>query len=76
VADFGAGQTIMIDTGESLETAVIGTVGMAGATTVGATVIPVASGAGFTAGQTIWQLDLSGRLQNGRPERSPVMPCF
>ena len=59
VADFGAGQTIMIDTGASLETAVIATVGTAGATTVGAatsvgaTVIPVASGFGFTAGQTI-----------------------
>jgi hypothetical protein len=59
VADFGAGQTIMIDTGASLETAVIATVGTAGATTVGAattagaTVIPVVSGAGFSAGQTI-----------------------
>jgi hypothetical protein len=59
VADFGAGQTIMIDTAASRETAVIATVGTAGATTVsaatnvGATVIPVASGIGFTAGQTI-----------------------
>ena len=59
VADFAAGQTIMIDTGANLETAVIATVGTAGATTVGAatnvgaTVIPVASGLGFTAGQTI-----------------------
>jgi hypothetical protein len=59
VADFAAGQTITIDVGASLETAVIATVGTAGATTagaatdVGATVIPVASGAGFTAGQTI-----------------------
>jgi non-reducing end alpha-L-arabinofuranosidase len=59
VADFAAGQTIMIDTGASLETAVIATVGTAGATTVGAatnvgaTVIPVASGAGFSVGQTI-----------------------
>jgi hypothetical protein len=59
VADFAAGQTIMIDTGASLETAVIATVGTAGATTVGAatsvgaTVIPVASGFGFIAGQTI-----------------------
>jgi non-reducing end alpha-L-arabinofuranosidase len=54
VADFGAGQTIMIDAGSSLETAVIATVGTAGATTVGvatvagATVIPVTSGMGFT----------------------------
>jgi hypothetical protein len=59
VADFAAGQTIMIDTGANLQTAVIATVGTAGATTVGAatnvgaTVIPVASGPGFTAGQTI-----------------------
>jgi hypothetical protein len=59
VADFVAGQTILIDTGADLETAVIATVGTAGATTVGpatnvgATVIPVASGAGFSAGQTI-----------------------
>jgi hypothetical protein len=59
VADFAVGQTIMIDAGASLETAVIATVGTAGATTVGsattagATVIPVAAGAGFTAGQTI-----------------------
>ena len=49
VADFAAGQTITIDTGANLETAVIATVGTAGATTVGAatnvgaTVIPVAS---------------------------------
>jgi hypothetical protein len=59
VADFGAGQTIMIDTGASAETAVIATVGTAGATTVsagiavGVTVIPVASGFGFSVGQTI-----------------------
>ena len=59
VADFAAGQTIMIDAGENLETAVIATVGTAGATTVGAdtavgaTVIPVAVGAGFSVGQTI-----------------------
>src|SRR5581483_2319230 len=59
VADFVAGQTIMIGTGANLETAVIATVGTAGATTVraatdvGATVIPVASPIGFSAGQTI-----------------------
>jgi hypothetical protein len=59
VAEFGAGQTIMVDTGASLETAVIATVGTPGATTAGAatdagaTVIPVASGAGLTSGQTI-----------------------
>jgi non-reducing end alpha-L-arabinofuranosidase len=59
VADFGAGQTITIDTGGNFDTAVIATVGTAGATTVGAatdvgaTVITVASAAGFSAGQTI-----------------------
>jgi hypothetical protein len=59
VADFAAGQTIMIDTGARLETAIIATVGASGATTVGAatevgaTVIPVTSAIGFTAGQTI-----------------------
>ena len=59
VTDFAAGQTIMIDTGASLETAVIATVGTAGATTagaatsVGATVISVANPTGFSVGQTI-----------------------
>jgi hypothetical protein len=59
VADFAAGQTITIDTGANRETAVIATVGTAGATTVGAatsagaSVISVASAAGFTAGQTV-----------------------
>ena len=59
VEDFAAGQTIMLDAGANLETAVIATVGTAGATTtgaatdVGATAIPVAGGAGFSPGQTI-----------------------
>ncbi len=59
VAGFGVGQTITIDTGANLETAVIATVGTAGATTVGtatdvgATVIPVASMTGIRVGQTI-----------------------
>jgi len=59
VADLGAGQTILIDTGADFETAVIAKVGTAGATTVGAatgvgaTVIPVANVIGFSAGQTI-----------------------
>jgi non-reducing end alpha-L-arabinofuranosidase len=59
MADFAAGQTIMIDTGASLETATIATVGTAGATTTtavtaaGAAVIPVGSAAGFSAGQNI-----------------------
>jgi len=59
VAGFAAGQTITIDSGASLESAVIATVGTAGAATVGAatnvgaTVIPLANGAGFTPGQAI-----------------------
>ena len=59
VADFSAGQTIMLDTGANLESAVIAAVGTAGATTVGTaagageTVVPVASVIGFSAGQTI-----------------------
>jgi hypothetical protein len=59
VADFVAGQKIIIDTGANSETAVIKTVGTAGGTTVGtateadATVIPVTDVAGFSAGQTI-----------------------
>jgi hypothetical protein len=59
VADFAAGQTIIIDTDANRETAVIATIGTAGATTVGtatdvgATVIPVANTMGFSAGQTI-----------------------
>ncbi len=59
VAGFDAGQTIMIDSGANMETAVIATVGTGGASTVGtatavgATVIPVASAFGFTAGQSI-----------------------
>jgi len=59
VTDFSAGQTIKIDTGENLETAVIETIGTAGAssfrsaTPVGATVIPVTSAFGFRTDQTI-----------------------
>jgi len=59
VADFTAGETIIIDAGVNRETAVIATVGTAGATTVrtntdaGVTVIPVASAFGFSPGQTI-----------------------
>jgi hypothetical protein len=59
VTDFAAGQTITIDSGANLETAVIATVGTAGATTagaatdVGATSIPVAGAIGFSAGQSI-----------------------
>ena len=62
VAGFQIGQTIMIDPGANLETAIIATIGTAGATAVGAptavgaTDIPVASPAsafGFSPGQTI-----------------------
>ena len=59
VSDFGAGQTIIIDTGANRETAVIARVGTAGGTTVstateaGANVITVADVTGFNPGQTI-----------------------
>ena len=59
VEGFDAGQKVTIDTGANLETAVIATVGTAGATavgsptSVGATIIPVASVIGFRDGQTI-----------------------
>ncbi len=59
VIGFSAGQTVRIDSGAGLETAVIATVGTAGGTTVsaptpvGATVIPVDSTVGFSPGQTI-----------------------
>jgi hypothetical protein len=59
VEGFGVGRTILIDTGASKETAVIATVGTAGATTQGAatsageTAIPVADVIGFNEGQTI-----------------------
>jgi len=59
VEGFAAGEKVTIDTGADLETAVIATVGTAGATTldapteVGATVIPVAGAIGFRDGQTI-----------------------
>jgi hypothetical protein len=59
VANFAAGQTIMIDTGANLETAVITSVGSPGTTTAsaatqaGATTIPVASAAGFAGSQMI-----------------------
>jgi hypothetical protein len=68
VADFAAGQTVIIDTGADAETAVIATVGTPGATTVGAdatagaTTITVASAAGFSAGQTI-TIDSGGSVE-------------
>jgi hypothetical protein len=72
VADFAKGQTILIDTGASLETAVIAAVGTAGATTlgtavnVGANVIPVASAMGFTTDQTI-------NVDNGANQETAVV---
>jgi hypothetical protein len=59
VQDFAAGQTILIDSGANRQTAVIATVGTAGATTVetatnaGASTIAVANAMGFSDGQTI-----------------------
>jgi hypothetical protein len=59
VEGFRPGQTILIDSGANLETAVISTVGTAGGTTlttstqVGATVLPTANVTGFSKGQTI-----------------------
>ena len=59
VEGFDAGQTIMIDSGANLETAVIATVGTPGASTldtatsIGATTIPVANAFGFRPGETI-----------------------
>jgi len=59
VTDLSAGQEVLVDIGEDMETAVIATVGTPGATTVraastaGATVISVASVFGFSPGQTI-----------------------
>ena len=70
VADFAAGQTITIDAGANLETAVIAAVGTAGATTAataiaeGATVIQVAGAAGFVAGQAI-TIDTGANAGNG-----------
>jgi hypothetical protein len=59
VADFAAGQTVTVDSGANAETAVIATVGTAGAsavgtaTSAGATLIPLAAPSGFVAGETI-----------------------
>jgi hypothetical protein len=56
---FRPGETILIDSGANLETAVISTVGTAGATTLraatrmGASVLPTADVTGFVKGQTI-----------------------
>ncbi len=68
VADFAAGQTILIDSGGNMQTAVIAAVGTAGATTTsaatdaGATVLNVANAVGFSAGQTI-TIDSGGKSE-------------
>jgi len=72
VAGFAPAQTVTIDIGASLETAVIATVGAAGATTLGsaidrgATVIPVAGVIGFSAGETI-------TIDSGAPQETAVI---
>ena len=59
VAGFGNGQRIFIGSGTNIESAVIGTIGTPGATTIGTViaegrnVIPVATVAGFNPGQAI-----------------------
>ncbi|HEY1802021.1 MAG TPA: arabinofuranosidase catalytic domain-containing protein [Terriglobales bacterium] len=59
VEGFEPGEKVMIDTGATVENAIIATVGTAGgtnldaATEAGATVVPVASAIGFREGQTI-----------------------
>ncbi len=59
VADFVAGQSVMIDSGASMESVIIVSVGTAGATRTsaaveaGVSVIPIAAAGGFAPGQTI-----------------------
>ena len=59
VAEFEAGQTILVDTGANQETAVVTEVGTGGAasfssdTSAGATTIPVANAGGFAPGEKI-----------------------
>lgn len=59
VADFAAGQSLIIDSGANREAAVIEMVGTPGASTVssntvaGATTIPVVNAMGFSVGQTV-----------------------
>ena len=59
VADFAAGQSVMIGSGADMERGMIATVGNAGASHVGtavdagATIIPIASAGGFAPGQSI-----------------------
>jgi hypothetical protein len=59
VEAFRPGQTILVDSGSNLETAVISTVGTAGATTLrlstdtGGTILPTTNVAGLSKGQPI-----------------------
>ena len=59
VAEFEAGQTILVDTGTNQETGVVAEVGTGGAasfssdTSAGATTIPVANAGGFASGEKI-----------------------
>jgi len=59
VSDFVSGQTVTIDSGGNAETAIIASVGTAGATTAtaatntGVSMIPVAGAIGFTRGETV-----------------------
>lgn len=68
IAGFSNGQKIIIGSGTNSETAVIGTIGTSGATTVGIAtdagmkVIPVATVAGFNPGQTI-TIDQGGNTE-------------
>ncbi len=72
VANFAAGQTVMVGLGADMETAVIATVGTPGVATTsaaldaGATVVPVTSAMGFSAGQTI-------TVGSGREQESAVI---
>ncbi|NJD10581.1 MAG: alpha-N-arabinofuranosidase [Gemmatimonadetes bacterium] len=90
VAGFAAGQKLMIDTGASVETATIASVGTPGASTVatataaGATSIQVAGAAGFSPGQSI-TIDSGANLETvviasvngGRPGfgNNPAQPA-
>ena len=68
VADFSAGQKVIIDNGTNSETAVITNVGTPGATAIssaiseGALVIPVSNAAAFSNGQIIF-IDNGGKLE-------------
>jgi hypothetical protein len=72
IEGFRADQKILVDSGENLETAIIASVGTAGATTVrtatvaGATVLPTGDVTGFSKGQTI-------KIDNGANAETAVV---